>query len=369
VVTLLNSDDIAQVLTPALCLEALEEAFRDLAEGTAATMLGREIVAARLAHKAFPDVPAGRAYYALEVQTSALPRHRVAALRLKSDVVHWPRLPTGYQRVKVAAAAGDRFCGLILLFDIETGEPLALMPDGLIQRMRVGATSALGAKYLARADARTVGMIGAGWQAGAQLMTLVHVRPVERVRVFSPTRARREAFAAEMSAQLGLPVIPVDSGEAAAEGADILHSATNTRGAATITAAMVRPGMHVGVISVEEIGEDVLARADVRATTRRPRMASSAYAIAGGSAADIREREFEHGWWRDDALWDRFIQLGDLIRGRAQGRRTPEEVTLFHSGGAAIQFAAVGARILAEARRRELGRELPTEWFLQPYRP
>jgi len=368
-VTFLSSEDIEQVLTPRLCLEALEEAFADLAEGAAATMLGREIVAARLQHAEFPQVPAGSAYYALEVQTSALPRHRVAALRLKSDVVHWPLRPTGYQRVKIAAASDNRYCGLIILFDIESGEPVALMPDGLIQRMRVGATSALGAKYLAREDARVVGMIGAGWQAGAQLVTLVEVRPVERIQVFSPTAERREAFAAEMSARLAVPVVPVGSREEAASGADILHSATNTRGAATISREMVRPGMHVGVISVDEIGEDVLVAANVKVTTRRPRMESSAYAIADGSAADIHEREFERGWWRDDGLWDRFSQLGDLITGRACGRRTDRDITLFHAGGAAIQFAAVGVRILAAARRHGLGREVPTDWFLQPYRP
>ncbi len=367
-VTFLNSEDIQQVLTPRLCLDALEEAFRDLADRKAATMLGREVIATGLPDKTYPGVAPGKAYYSLEVQTASMPRYKVGVLRLKSDMVHWPRADGGFRRAKVAAASGDQYCGLIILFNIETCEPIAIMPDGLVQRLRVGATNALGVKYLARRNAATVGLIGAGWQAGAQAMTIAAVRPVERIKVFSPTRERREAFAAEMGEQLGIVVEAVDSPLEAARGVDILHSATNARGH-TIVPAMVKPGMHLGTISVEEIEDGVLNLVNVFATSRRSRVANSHWAVANGTLADVHEREFADGWWKNERVWERFVELGDLIAGRAQGRRTDDDVTYFHSGGAALQFAAVGAKVLEATRARGLGHEVPVDWFLQPYRP
>lgn len=367
-VTVLNSEEIDQVLTPTLCLDALEEAFRDLSEHTAATMLGREVIATRLPDKTFTGAAPGKAYYSLEVQTGSMPRYNVAALRLKSDMVHWPQEHGVFRRAKVPVASGDQYCGLIVLFNIETCEPIAIMPDGLIQRLRVGATNALGAKYMARKNSRVLGMIGAGWQAGAQLLTVAAVRSIERVHVYSPTRARRESFAAEMRERLGIDVVAVSTPGEAAGDADILHSATNARGA-TIVAELVRPGMHLGTIGVEEMHGDVLPRVTLFATSRHTPVGDSHWAIANGTASDIHEREFDNGWWRDESLWKRFSELGDLISGRVPGRRTDEDITYFHSGGAAIQFAAVGAKVVEAARTQGLGREIPVGWFLQPYHP
>jgi ornithine cyclodeaminase/alanine dehydrogenase-like protein (mu-crystallin family) len=234
--------------------------------------------------------------------------------------------------------------------------------------MRVGGTSALGAKYMARTDATVMGLIGAGWQAGAQVLTTHEVRRLEKVKVFSPTRARRDAFAVEMRERLGIAVEPVGSPEEAARGVDILHSATNSR-VPTITLEMVSPGVHVGVISVEEVDERVVHRAETLGTSRRKRLPYSHWAIANGSATDIHEAEFDHGWWKDEALMDDFVELGELIHGRARGRHADSDVSFFVSGGAAIQFAAVGAKVLEAARARGLGRDVPVEWFLQPYHP
>ena len=87
------------------------------------------------------------------------------------------------RRVKLPAAPNGRFVGLVLLFSSETGEPLAIFPDGVIQRMRVGAANGIGVKHLARKDACTVAILGAGWQAGAQLMAVCAVRAIESIAV------------------------------------------------------------------------------------------------------------------------------------------------------------------------------------------
>ena len=97
-------------------------------------------------------------------------------------------------REKVPAAPGNRWVGLVLLFSVDNGEPLAIMPDGVMQRMRVGATNGLGIKYLARKNAETVGILGSGWQAGSQLMAACAVRDIKQIRCFSPTRENRESI-------------------------------------------------------------------------------------------------------------------------------------------------------------------------------
>src|SRR5204862_615822 len=96
-----------------------------------------------------------------------------------SDIVTFPKKGNNVRRETVAAAPGARYTGLVLLFSTENGEPLAIMPDGVMQRMRVGAANGLGVKYLARKDASTVGILGSGWQAGAQLMAACAVRKIE----------------------------------------------------------------------------------------------------------------------------------------------------------------------------------------------
>src|SRR5204862_6287060 len=132
-----------------------------------------------------------------------------------SDIVTFPKKGNNVRREKVAAAPGARYTGLVLLFSTENGEPLAIMPDGVMQRMRVGAANGLGVKYLARKNAKTVGILGSGWHAGAQLMAACAVRGVETIRCFSPSVQNCETFAQEMSALLAVPVASVGQPEEA----------------------------------------------------------------------------------------------------------------------------------------------------------
>src|SRR4030095_12599343 len=99
------------------------------------------------------------------------------------------------------------YCGLVFLTSIETGEPLAIINDGVLQHMRVGADGAIGVKYLANEDAEVVGLLGSGGMAGSHVESFLCVRKIRKVQVFSPTRANREAFAAEMRAQHGLEAV------------------------------------------------------------------------------------------------------------------------------------------------------------------
>ena len=192
---ILSNEDVEALLSMSDCVSALEEGYRELAHERAASALRSNAVSTT----ARPD-----AVYSLKLMGGVIPSLGVGAVRLNSDIISF-----GTERqVKLPLAPGSRYTGLVLLFSSETGEPLAIFPDGVLQRMRVGAASALGAKYLARPDATTVGLIGAGWQAGAQVMAIAAMRRIEVIRCYSPTREKREAFCAEMTERTGVTVRP-----------------------------------------------------------------------------------------------------------------------------------------------------------------
>ncbi len=159
------------------------------------------------------------ALYSLKSMDGVIPKLGVGAVRINSDIVTWPKRGNNVRREKMPAAPGNRYVGLVLLFSTENGEPLAIFPDGVMQRMRVGAANGLGVKYLARKDAKTVGILGSGWQAGAQLMAVCAVRSTSRPSAASaPMRQNRDAFARQMSEALGVDVMPVDTARGGDQG-------------------------------------------------------------------------------------------------------------------------------------------------------
>src|SRR4030095_325519 len=191
---ILSNADVEKLLTMPECIEALEESYVELVEGRGVNRPRSDCITPT----SNPD-----AIYGLKSMDGVIPKFGIGAIRINSDIVTFPKKGNNIVREKVPAANG-RYVGLVLLFSSENGEPLAILPDGVMQRMRVGAANGLGAKYLARKDARTVGILGTGWQAGAQLMAICAVRDIKLVRAFSPNREHRETFACEMSERLGI---------------------------------------------------------------------------------------------------------------------------------------------------------------------
>src|SRR5947199_1464517 len=179
----LSNEEIARLLTIEECMAALEPMYRDVAEE-------RVLFSPRvdnIAPNAHPD-----GYYAFKHMGGTWPREKVQALRINSDVVTHPLVAGKPRRVKQPLANG-RWVGLVLLFSTETGALLAMFPDGVMQRLRVGATSGLGLKHLAREDVQRLAIIGSGWQAGAQLASSIAVRRFNEVRVYSPILEARGA--------------------------------------------------------------------------------------------------------------------------------------------------------------------------------
>ena len=214
---ILSNDDVEKLLTMPECIDVMEEAYIELAEGRGIS---------RTRSDCFAPTTRPDALYSLKSMDGVVPKLGVGAVRINSDIITWPKRGNNMRREKVPAAPNNRYVGLVLLFSVETGEPLAILPDGVMQRIRVGAANGLGIKYLARKNARTVGILGSGWQAGAQLMAACAVRDIETIRCFSPNPENRDTFAATMSALLGVEVDPVAEPEAAIKGADIVMCAT-----------------------------------------------------------------------------------------------------------------------------------------------
>ena len=163
----------------------------------------------------------------------------------------------------------------VILYSVETGEPLILFQDCSINELRTGAAGGVGAKHLASPDARRVAVIGSEKHAFTQLQAVCAVRPIDTVRVFSPTPAHRIRFAGRARTDLDLDATAADSAEAALEGSDIVITATNAQ-SPVFEGRSLRPGMHVTSIANgdktrvrEEIDRDAMSRAAGSASPRR----------------------------------------------------------------------------------------------------
>lgn len=335
---------------------ALEPMYRDVAARTAVSRVRSDTIC-----------PAEDGVYGLKSMDGVVPSAGVGAVRINSDIVTWPVVNGHPRRVKVPAAPGARWVGLILLFSVSTGEPLGIVPDGYIQRMRVGGTSGLAVKSMARTDARILGVLGSGWQAGGQVLGACAVRDFSEVLVHSPNRENCERFAEEMATETGRPVRAAPSAHEIMSRADVVLCATNSL-QPVLHGASVRPGQFLGCIRPPELDVDAYRRAD--RVVIHDREWSPTHVVAGGPAVEALVAD--NGWEkvRDVVDWDRATTLSQVIAGDAAGRGDDAEVTCFVNNiGTGAQFAAVGARLLEIAREKGVGHDLPTEWFTQNVHP
>lgn len=353
---ILSNEDVEQVLTIDACLEALELAFGDFGRGEAVN---------RPRSHSFTQLAEGH-HYLFKSMDGGIARFGIHAIRMSSDHTHEFIRAGKRRREKLPLAPGGRYVGLVMLFSMETLEPLAIIQDGYLQRMRVGATSALAAKYLSRSGSSRVGLIGSGWQAGAQLLALQRVRQIDSIRAFSSSPERLGRFCADMSAQLGQPVEAAASARAAISGADIVACATNSLDP-VLEGDWLEPGQHVGSVQGHELGSTVLERASLIGV--RSKEEATVHYAPGRAPIDVSERKLP-----PESVRSKMVELGAIVGGQA-GRHAPDDVTLFVGGesgassGLGIQFAAVGYAVLQAARAAGLGREIPTEWLLETAKP
>jgi alanine dehydrogenase len=353
---ILSNQDVEQLLSIRECIDVLEEVYVELSEGRGINRRRSDCL-----------VPSGRngAIYSLKSMDGVIPKLGIGAVRIDSDIVTWPTQGSNMRRVKVPAANG-RYVGLVLLFSSENGEPLAILPDGVMQRIRVGATNGLGVKYLAREDASSVGILGSGWHAGAQLMAVCAVRRIETIRCFSPNSGHCKAFARDMSAALGIEVRPVGQPEDAIGAVDIAMCATNSVDNIFFE-RWIRPGIHLSSIKVPEIEIAAIKRADRLVIHTHD--AKPLHVTAKNLA--VPETAENKGWRLGEGIdFGGTPVLADVIAGKASGRCADHEVTCFINNlGLGYQFAAAGAVVYRKARENGLGHEIPTDWFTQDVHP
>ena len=180
---ILSNEEIESLLTMELALQSLERAYIGQARGTAVNRPRSDLY--------LPGIREGSAY-AFKTMEGGLTESKIVALRLNSDTIRWQERENRVVKDKLPTAPGKKWVGLIQLFSAETGEPLAIFPDGVIQRMRVAATSALAAREMARQDAAVMAIFGSGWQAGAHVPAFCAVRKLKKIKAYSPTQANRE---------------------------------------------------------------------------------------------------------------------------------------------------------------------------------
>lgn len=358
----LTNADVMSVLDMPATIEALRVGYDDLLRGDAAYVPRIDLFA-----------PTGRDddYYQWGSMAGACRSYGVVAVRIKSDVVSWP----GGRTTEKYCVRPGLFSGVILLYATEDGAPLALIQDGYLQHQRVGGAAGIGADLLARPEASTLGLLGSGGMARTYLEALAVVRELTQVRVYSPTPANRTAFAEAAARDLGLRVAAVPSAEEAVRDADIVATATDAMGP-TFDPAWLAPGAHVTCVTRRELSEELVRRCEVvvqlgintiPAGTPVPGLEWKAGGIASYVSGAPHERA------RIPASRERetgvFPSLVDVRRGRAAGRTSPEQVTLFVATGTqGLQFAAVAGLAHRRAIARGLGVEIPAEWFLQDIR-
>jgi ornithine cyclodeaminase/alanine dehydrogenase-like protein (mu-crystallin family) len=357
---LINNQTVEKILDIKGCMEALETGYRDLIDQRA-VYRGR--------YDLFVPNDDPKLMYRWGTMEGASRSFETFAIRMKSDMLEWPEGKT----VEKYCVEPGTFCGIVMVFSTRNGEPLAIINDGILQHMRVGGCAGLGAKYLSREDSSTVGIYGSGGMARTYLLAFNEVRNIGQVKVFSPNRNNREAYAKEMSQKLGIKTTPVERPEDVMRGSDIVATCTDSIQIVVDDPGWVEPGMHLTCVKANEWNPEIVNQADVVIKMGRPTLNLDVGQIRiGGEAAVVAGNTEEIKRIANpkvDIFSTDFPLLTDIMAGKLKGRKERNQVTFFaNSGTQGLQFASTAGYVVREAKRRRLGQEIPTSWFLQDIR-
>jgi len=237
----------------------------------------------------------------------------------------------------------------ILLFDPKNGVPVCIMDGTWITAMRTAAATGIATKYLARKDAKIVGMIGAGYQAPFQLEALREVMDVELVKIYARRKERVEKFAEEMGTKLGLDIEAMDTAEAAVRGSDILVTITTAR-EPVVKDKWVVEGMHINGIGADAPGKQEL----------EPKILKRAKIIIDDWEQACHSGEVNVPLARGEITReDIYGELGEIVAGLRPGRISDDEITIFDSTGLSIHDVITGWHVLRLAEQRGLGKDIP----------
>lgn len=312
----LSENDVAELLDMETAIAAVEEAFRQLAEGRAS------------------NVPRTRAH------APGAYLHVMSASAEYLGLLGW--------KVYTTTKAGYRFH--VGISSIATGELLALIEADLLGQFRTGAASGVATEYMARPDSKVVGVLGAGKQARTQLKAVCSVRNIEYVEVYSRNAERAQTFADEMCEWCNTKVVPVHTPDEVAAEKDIVICATSSP-VPLFEGRLLEEGTHLNVI-----GSNFLNKTEIDVTTVRR---ADSIACDSVEACKNEAGDFTQAIEAGVIDWSHLHDLADVITGRQTGRAHAEHITLFKSVGLAIEDVAVAAKLLEMAKEEHLGQPLP----------
>jgi len=377
-VLILNNHELESAIDMPSCVEALYEALRAYNRKDAARRPRIDIFA-----------PTSRTdEFACFSSMEGVVRSGYYAIRIKPDIISWPEVNGVKRRVTYCYEPG-LYGGLILVFRTENAEFAAIMNDGFIQHMRVGATAALGAKYLARANAETVGMIGSGGMARSFALGFAAVRKLRKIKAYSPNTEHLKAYCQEMSEKISVEVAPVKSAQEAVSGSDIVATCTNSM-APVIEGRWLEPGMFLANVTRRELDKEVSRRVTLIGylTFQADPLKLEGFSddnfeiranVMAYVAGQPEERERipagkEKEMTLPNARWGPCV---DWETGKPMGRQSDEDITLLaelagsnsrglaSSGIQGIQFTAIAGRAYELASALGLGKPLDRQLFLQ----
>jgi alanine dehydrogenase len=313
-VLVLTKADVKRLLTLGECIQAVEEAFRSLGEGRAPApgILGTHVDGGGFHVKAGVMHAHDGSFYAVKVNANFPGNPSVG-------------LPT--------------IQGAVLLFDAVRGIPLAIMDSIEITAMRTGAASAVAAKYLARKHSEVATVIGCGLQGRVQLQSLLQVLPITRVFAYDIDPNRSQAYAREQSSALGIEVSAVRSTNEAAPQSDVIVTCTTAK-KPVLSVDEVHRGTFIAAVGADNEDKQELDPRLLAEHTVVPDVLSQAASI-GELHHAIRA-----GLLTQDAI---LPDLGSIVAGKAQGRHSDDEITIFDSTGMALQDVAAAIAVYRKA--------------------
>jgi ornithine cyclodeaminase/alanine dehydrogenase-like protein (mu-crystallin family) len=225
-----------------------------------------------------------------------------------------------------------------------------LIEADALGQLRTGAASGVATKYLANANARIGGIIGTGYQARTQLEAVAAVRRLVRIRAFGRDAERREKFCREMSERIGVAVEPMNSGEEAVRGADILITATSAT-KVVLEGAWLLPGVHINAMGTNWPQKREL---DAAAVGRASKIVVDSIEQSRMEAGDLIQ-----AFGDDASRWNAVQELSQIVAGKVPGRTSADQITLFKSNGIATWDLAAAVRVYELAVAQGMGQSIP----------
>ena len=346
---ILRPEEVEGLLSMAEAVDAVEKAFADWGKYPEINLTRRRL------H--FGDAR-------LNTMPAALPSRDKIGLRIQSEIL---AVSGGVQTYPSRSPLVD------VLFDTRTALPVAMIlsstqrgrtKDGIPLRtsdLMTASISAVGTKWLSRADATELVLLGSGKQARNHLIAMAATCRLKRVNVYSPTCARREQFAVEMSAALDLAIVPVNEPKGVIECADIVLAATNTN-VPVFNGAWLREGTHVTSIVGSNVG---MVQAGVITQKRRELDDETLKraAVIGIASRQLAIQDQQGDIYdqveASQLSWDAVVELREIVSGQKQGRRRAADITVFkNNGGQGVAELAIADLILTRAREKKLGVEI-----------